>query len=448
MKTLSLTLILACVSAWAVSQQQVPSKLTFKDAVSIGLKNNVLLNQQKNQLHYTQINKTSSLLQIGPSIEASGSAFRVDGNSFNQNQGEVVNGVIDFVNSSVDASMPIFTGLAQVNQFRQASQQNEAQLHQVNRSSQDVIRDIANQFLLCLLDQQLIQINEDNLVTQRVQYDQINTQVMLGSQAEADLYNQEYQVKNAELLLLRSKNTLKNDLATLALTLQVDPLAIEELEHPDWDINSLLADNLSLEELNTMATERRSDLKQADHSERAAHYGYSAVKGRMYPRIFAGLSYGSRYNYVYGAPNRSFTEQFTQDNRQLSYGVSMIIPIYGGLQVRAQTALSKVTYENARIQHKNASVTVKTDVIRAYQNFNDAKTAYSVSQAQLRAAELSYTTEKERYELGISNIVQLTTVNQDYVRAQGDYQNALFTLMFQRLLINYAIGTLAFEDIP
>src|SRR5690606_12825133 len=171
---------------------------------------------------YTHVNKTASLLQLGPTVQATGSAYRVDGNSFNQNTGEVVNGVIDYVNASVSASMPIFNGLQQVNNFRQASNQNEAQLHAVNRSSQDVIFLVATQYLQCLLDQELVRINQENVETQRTQYNQIKALVDVGSRAEADLYNQEYQVKNAELTLVRSRITLTNDKATLARTIQLD----------------------------------------------------------------------------------------------------------------------------------------------------------------------------------------------------------------------------------
>ena len=168
------------------------------------------------------------------------------------------------------------------------------------------------------------------------------------------------------------------------------------------------------------------------------------------PSLYAGASYGSRYNYVYGGgdENRSFNDQFTKDNTQLSYGLSITIPIYNGLRYRAQAAQTRVTYENAKIASKNTEIVVKTDVLNAFQNFNDAKAAYEASDAQLRAAELSYKVEKERYDLGISDIAQLTISNQAYVKAQGDFQSSKFTLMFQRLLINYAIGTLKFEDIP
>ncbi|HEX6227162.1 MAG TPA: TolC family protein, partial [Chryseolinea sp.] len=325
---------------------------------------------------------------------------------------------------------------------------NEAQLHQVNRSTQDVIRDVAAQYLTCLLDQELIRIDEENVAAQQIQYDQIKAQVEQGSKAEADLYNQEYQVKNAELLLVRSKNKLKNDIATLALTIQVDPTIIFQVEEVNWDINTLVADTVALNDMLVEAQNRRSDLKWADYSEKAARFGYSALKGRYYPSVYAGASYGSRYNYIYGEANRTFNQQFREDNTNFSYGFNVAIPIFYGLRYRSQAAQSKVTYENAKIRTQNTEVTVKTDVMRAYQNFNDTKTAYEASNAQLRAAELTYKVEKERYDLGISTMVQLITTNQAFVKAQGDFQSAKYSLMFQRLMIAHATGTLKIEDIP
>ena len=430
----------------AIAQDQAPAVLTFKEAVKIGLKNNVALNTQKNQLEYTQLNKTSQMLQLGPTVQAQGSAYRVDGNSFNNNTGTVVNGVIDYVNGSVGASIPIFNGFNQINLYRQASSLNEAQLHYVNRSQQDVIQFVAAQYLTVLLDKELIKIYQDNVKTQQVQYDQIQAQVEVGSKAEADLKNQDVQLKNAELTLLRQRNSYLNDLNTLALTLQVDPTF--DLDTLNWDINAILSDSLQLETLYTTAVERRSDLKQAEASEKAAQYGYYSFKGRYFPYLSAGVSYGSRYNYVQGFENRSFSDQFTKDNTQLSYGLSLTIPIYGGLSARTQTAMSRVSYENSKLRRRNAEVTIKTDVIRAYQNFTGAKTAYLANVEILKAAELSYQMEKERYDLDISNIAQLSLSNQMRIAARGNYQSSLYTLMFQNLLLQYAIGTLRFEDVP
>jgi len=427
---------------------QTTETLTFRDAVKIGLRNNITLNKNRNDLEYTQLNKTSTLLQMGPSVRANAGVYRNDGNTFNQQAGEVVNGVIDYVNGSIEASMPIFSGLQVLNTHRQAVSTNEAQLYKVNRSSQDVIRDVANQYLTCLLDQQLVAIDEQNVEAQRVQYEQIKAQVELGTRAEADLYNQEYQLKNAELLLVRSRNKLKDDKALLAQTLLIDPATSFELAEIDWDVNLAVVDTLSLDQMMATAMQRRSDLKQAEEQEDATLYQYRATKGRYYPSLYAGVSYGSRYNYVHGADNRSFDDQFRTDNRQFGYGLSLSVPIYGGLSSRSDAAQAKAFHRNAKLDTEQTRIQVRTDVIRAYQNLRDAIASYDAADAQLRAAELTYRMEKERYDLGISDIVQLAVVNQTYTKAQADFQSARYTLMFQQILVSHAIGTLQLEDIP
>ncbi|MBX2896125.1 MAG: TolC family protein [Cyclobacteriaceae bacterium] len=443
-KVLVFTLLIASVLCLQAQQT-----LTFKHAIKMGLENNLLLNQQKNLLISTGVNRTSSLLQMTPSVSAGGSVGRFDGNSFNQQRGEVVNGQVDFINGGLSASIPIFNGFNQINQYRQAASQNEAQLNFVMRTKQDVIRNVAFQYLTCLLDQQLLKIDQQNLETQKTQLNQIKQQVELGSRAEADLYNQEFQVRNAELLVVRSSNRLKNDKALLAQTLMIDPIVSFELEDVSWGADDYLVDNLAVENLNTTALQSRADLKQASSTERAAQLSYYAWRGRYLPNVSGFAELNSRYNYIHGAPdNRSFEQQFRSDNRQFNYGVSVRVPIFSGFSNRAQVTQQRVLFENARLATKNAEVRVKSDVLIVYQNYEDAKASFASAQAQLKSGELSYKMEKERYDLGISNIVQLTTAQQSYVKAQSDFASAQFTLMFQKLLINYATGTLQEEDIP
>lgn len=455
MKTSHIFLVLLTVSVTGkvFGQEETSAKLTFREAVKIGLENNVNLNQQKNLLVTSRVAKTSGLLQLGPTVSINGNVGRRDGNSFNQQEGAVINGVLDFTSASLNANLPIFNGLSGISNFRQANSLYEAQLSMVNRTSQDVISNVSAQYLTCLLDQELVKINQKNLETQQKQFDQIKEQVNAGSRAEVDLLNQEYQVKNAELLVLRSKFTLRNDKATLAQIIQLDPsVASFELEEPSWQLTDLTG--LSLDELYTIAEQRRSDLEQARQSEKAAQFGYHAVKGGYFPSLNAFASYGSTYNYIHPSEvipnpgNRTFDQQFFSDNTVLTYGVTFFIPIHNAFQNRTNTVRNRMQYENARIQAKGLETTVKNDVLRAYQNLQDAQANAGAAEAQLKAAEIAYNLERERYELGISDIVALTQVNQAYTRAQGDHASARYTLMFQHLLINYAVGTLKFEDIP
>ncbi|ELR70082.1 outer membrane efflux protein [Fulvivirga imtechensis AK7] len=439
-------IVLLCSAAFGQEGTTIDSPLTFKEAVKLALENNISLKQQQNQLSSASMSKTSNLLQMGPSLSITGNTGRNDGNSFNQQEGRVVNGLLDFTNATFRASMPLFQGFNQLNSYKASKYRFEAQIETVERTKEDIIQLVTTRYLQCLLDTELVKIAERNMETQQTQLQQINLHVEAGSRAAVDATNQEYQLKNAELNLLRAKNALRNDKAQLAQTLQLDPLINFNIEEPAWNVNEVNA-NVSSDELYAIAVENRSDLAGAKHNESSMEFNYRAMKGNYYPSISAFFNYGSAYNYIHGGTNRNFEQQFLEDNVQKTYGISFTIPIFNGLLTRSNVVQSKVTYENAALDVENLELQVKSQVLLAYQNLQDAVTTYQVAQTQLEAAELSFELGRERYELGISNLVEYTQANQDLVQAQTDFARAKYTLMFQELLLDYSTGTLSFEDL-
>ena len=444
-KVIGFILLIIVSNAEIHGQEQV---LTFKEAVDIALKNNINLKQQHNQLKVNSIQKTSSLAQLGPSLNVRGNLGRNDGNSFNQQEGRVINGVVDFMSGSLNANMPLFNGLNGINTYRQSDSQLQSQVHLIKRTNQDVIQQVSNQYLQCLLDLQLLKIDEANLDTQKSVLEQIDQQVEAGSRAKIDAFNQEVQLKNAELQLLRSQIRLRNDKLTLSQTLQLEEQSSFEVSEPDWDINSMELSNSDIDNLYEQSLNNRADLLQAKSDEKSANFGYRSVKGGYLPSANLFFSYGSQYNNVQGLENRTFDQQFFEDNLQTTYGISFNIPIFGGLSTRYAAMQSKVQYENAKLNTANVEFVVKADVLRARQNYQDALINFEASKAQLEAAELSYSLENERYALGASDLIAYTQANQSLLSAKSDMAGARYTLLFQDILLQYAIGTLKTEDIP
>src|SRR6516162_6471775 len=109
-----LTWILSVSAIVAIAQESTKKTLTFEDAVKIALQNGMLLNQQKNNLELSQIQKTSNILGLGPTLSAQSTAQRVDGNTFNSNTLTVVNGVFDRLNGSLNANWNLFNGFGQI----------------------------------------------------------------------------------------------------------------------------------------------------------------------------------------------------------------------------------------------------------------------------------------------------------------------------------------------
>jgi outer membrane protein len=60
---------------------------------------------------------------------------------------------------------------------------------------------------------------------------------------------------------------------------------------------------------------------------------------------------------------------------------------------------------------------------------------------------MAFRLEKERFDLGITSFVDMANANRTYVQAQSNMAQAKYRFLFQKVALDYALGTLKFEDI-
>ncbi|MFM7428565.1 MAG: TolC family protein [Flammeovirgaceae bacterium] len=474
-------LFITTVFVFSLGFSQTPKHvLTFDEAIKIALRNSIALNQQRNNLELSQAQKMASIAGIAPSISATVSASQFNGNSFNQNAGVVVNGVRDNISGAINANINLFSSFNRINTIKQFSNQLDAQANFVQRTSQDVINAVSNQYLQVMLDAELLRIANENFVALTKQLEQTKEQVRLGSRSPVDEYNQDALTKGAELRAVQADITLSNDKALLAQTLLMDPLDDFDVERPNWDINQIGAESMNIETLANQAKQHRADYIRAEKNETASKYAMKASISNMGPSLFAFFNYGSAYNFQRDEPDsvtrsriiivedrtqssgygleelryrqvnekqRSFGDQFRFDNVYKQYGFQLSIPLFNGLQSRTSYRQQKTLYENSKLTRKNLEYQIRNDVVRASRNYEGAKKAFSVTVDQLKAAEVAFQLETERYNLGVTNFVDFINANRVLVQAQTDKAQAEYRLLFQKVLLDYAVGTLKVEDI-
>jgi len=482
MKKIAVFVLMVGLVGQVMAQTKI---LTFEEAVRLMLKNGVILNQQENLLEVNQMQSTASRVALGPNITATGNAFRNDGNSFNPNTGNVVNGVRDNVTGTLNGNINLFSGFRAINTMRQQNELLDAQLYNVNRVRQDAINTMATQYLTAMLDKELLFIAKENFDALNQQLTQVKEQAALGSRSPVDEYNQDAQTKAAELRYVQAEIQLNNDKTILAQTLLVDPFEDYDVEAPNWDINRIGQQVLDPVELAEKAKQFRGDYQRAIRQEDAQHFGMKAAKGAMMPTLYAFGSIGSAYNYQHDVSDslsvttytdqivfdsstptgyaisstpstvtisnpqipRPFEEQFRHNNLVKQYGVQLSIPILNGFQSRSNYVQQKKLYENAQLNRKNVEYQIQNDVVRTVRNYDGAKKQYAITLDQLKSAEVAYQLETERYNLGITNFVDYVNANRALVQAKADKARAEYNLVFQKLLLEYAVGTLKPEDL-
>lgn len=437
--------------------------LTFEESVRIAMKNSVTLNQQRNLLEVNQMQKTASYVAMGPNLSLNSTAVRIDGNSFNPQTGTVVNGVRDNITGTLNGNINLFSGFRAINSVKQNTRLLDAQAYNVNRVTQDVINTVATQYLTVMLDKELYRIAKENYEALHQQYQQVKEQAALGARSPVDEYNQDAQAKAAELRAVQAEIQLNNDKTLLVQTLLIDPFEEFDVELPNWDINQIGSEQLNPQELANKAKIHRGDYLRAVRQEEAQRFGLAGARGQMMPTLYAFGTYGSAYNFQHNVPDsiddgsgnmipnpgkpRPFEEQFRQNNVYKQYGLQLTIPILNGFQARSNATQQKKLYENAQLTRKNVEYQIQNDVLRTVRNYEGAKKQYGITVDQLKAAEVAFQLESERYNLGVTNFVDYVNANRAYVQAQADKARAEYNLVFQKLLLEYAVGTLKPEDI-
>ncbi len=455
-----------CIGAFAQEAAQGPVRvLTFEEAIQIALRNSVLINTQRNNLDYAQAAKIAGLGSLGPNVNFNSSASRYNGNSFNQQLGRAVTGVRDNLGGNVTASIQVFNGFSSINYMRASNEQLDAQTYMVQRTIQDVMNTVATQYLNVLVDKELLVIAHQNHEAQVKLLEQVRTQMELGARSQVDVYNQDALTKGAEYRAVLAEVTLDNDRALLAQSLLMDAVTDPfEVEKPSWDPNSMVSGNLAIDSLVNEAKTHRADYLRAVKLERATKFQSNALLGNMLPQLSAFAQVGTSYNKQHNVEPeildpesglmvtnplypRPFGEQLRENNFYKQFGLQLNIPIYNGMRNHATYVQNRVNYRNNALLTRNLDIQLRNDVLRAVRTYQGSRKAYVVSIDQLSAAENAFAFETERYNLGVTNFVDYTNANRVLVQAQTDKAQAEYRLVFQRILIDYAVGTLRPEDV-
>ena len=423
---------------------QTDSTLTYEQAVNIALRENLQIQQQRNILNTTEAVRNQAYARFLPSVGAFANGQRQTGRVLDNNTYQIVDATSNFLSVGLNASLTVFNGLSNVNQLRQSKSLVEAQFYQINATRQQVVFDVSQQYLQVLLNQELLRIARANLEQQEELLESVKTFVEVGTQNIADQYNQEAETKRVALTVVEAENQLAISKAQLTRTLQIDPFQQWTFTEPTVEKLELLTENIDLETVYNEAVRYRPDLQQQQKLIAANRFGVKVAQADFYPSVELGFFYGSRYSS--NDTLLTLDQQITETNITYGPSVSLFIPIFQNLRTRTQVQRQKQLLNNAQLDLEDLERNILEQLQTAAADYRAAQQRIIATEAQVRAAEKALEAEKERFRLGVGNILDLNRVNAAYVEAQANQVQANYTLIFQKTALDYFTGRLEPEQ--
>ena len=421
------------------AQSQDNLNITLQKAIDIALENNYQLKVAENNVELSKKEVLSNKADYLPSVDANLSGNRNIGRTFNQNTGQITDRSNNSMRASISASLPIFSGLENLHSLKSSRFDQKSSEENRDRVREDIIFNTASNYLQFILDKKFLEIDKENLEASRKTLEQVRAQVDVGSRPKVDLYNQEATVANNELAVVNSQNALKSSRLNLIQTLQIDPLKGYSFVAPEIETQQITTKHYDLEQLVATALENRSDLQSEKFNIQSIKHQLSATRGSLYPSLSLSGTLSSSYSEL---QQLNFQDQFFDININRSLGLSLSIPIFGNLDRRTNVQSQQINYKNAKLNLQNIRLQVVQEVNQAYNDYESYLKQLQSSKKALRAAERTYQTQKQRYEVGAGTLIELSEANAQYVEAQANRAQSFFRVIFQQKLLDYYIGKL------
>lgn len=437
--------MLFCLGISGQTMAQEILNLDFKQAVVIALSKNLDYKIQENNLLILKKEKQVSLASHLPNANLTNSFLRQTGQQFQQVEGEIVvtNVTNEIVSSGLSMNMTVFNSGRRILDTQSSRLAYQAGEKAMERAKQQVVFDVARRYLQVLLDKELLRIAQQNLDNQKQQLTQIEGFVDAGLRTISDLYNQQSEVARVESVVVDAQVLLDNDVWDLAEYLQLEVGVVPELAAVDPLSRQDSFEGMEMAQLYELAQSNRADRNQQELLTTATKKDMQAIKAMYFPRLNAFYNYNTFFTTL---DERTLREQLLKVYPQNTLGLTLAIPLFNNFQTRLDVSRSKVAYQNQILRKESIDRKIYQEVKLANQNYKAAIQKEGNTQVQVLAANEAKNAVQERFRLGISNFVDLSTANQQLVNAQADQAQAIYTLFFQEILMRHAVGTLEVTD--
>jgi len=438
-RSLAFILAAACLLALPAPARAEAEHLTFQDALRIALARNASLLRSENDVTLGKTAVSDARMQFFPDLNLRAGAGVHTGRTFSENEGQVLSQTYQSVSAGVSSSLLLFNGFGRLANLKQALLNLDAGEQDEDRSRQTVAFLVISGYLSMIEGDAQVKVAEENLTAQEDQETLVKTLVDGGRNPISDLYQQQANVARARQTLVAARRSLELTRIDLVQVLQLDPMREYVFDIPALPDSVNPGPEPVLSDLLQEAFQNRPDLKAAESSLASSEQGVKEAAAGHWPSLSLSGTYSSSYSSQ--SPGRSVYQQL-DDRRGGSLALSLSFPIFDRFATSHAVDRAKVGVSNAQISLSDQRQTVALEVRRSVLDDLSARESLDAARAQLRAASQNLEAMQQRYEAGASTLYELTLARADFVEAQSARVTAAYTVVWQKYVKNYYVGTL------
>lgn len=429
---------------------------SLEKCINYAYENNLQIKQSNLNAESSKESLLQSKLGFLPSFNANISQNTGWGRSIDMATYRYTNKKTNQAYGSLSANLTLFNGLQNVNNLRQKQFEYLAKKYNSDKIRDNIALNIAASYLQILYNIEQVNNAKRQVEISKKQIDRTKKETMAGTVARGNLLDIEAQGANDEVNLVNAQNKLMLSYLDLMQILDIKSDTVFDIEKP----NLVIAQKPSLLPIQTIynrALQIRPEIKSAQYSVKAADRALARAKGQRSPTLSLNSSYGNNYSDQIRLSNNPTDPGFNQskpfwdqlkDNRNVTLGFRLSIPILNGFQVSTYIKQSRISLENANLNLKIEKNNLRKTIEQAYADALAAYQTYIAREKSVVSLKESFKYAQEKMNVGMLSSTDYDVAKVKLFNAESDIIAAKYDYIFKTKILDFYLGrSLTLKDI-
>ncbi len=453
-------------------------QLNLQECIDIALENNLMVKRSTLNAELSKVSVQESQASRLPSLNLGANYGNNWGRSIDPTTNSFIAQQITTSGLSGNSSLNLFAG-GQIHFSIKQSQLNlSAAQYDLASTKDNIAMNIANFYLNVIFNQELLENALLQLTSTQQQLSRTKRLVTVGSLPRTSELALVSQLAGDQVTLINAQNSLALAILNLKQAMLIPASDKIEIVIPDIDVEQLIAENQTIQEIYDFAVGVRPEIKSAYMRVESANVGLKLSKGAYYPslRLNANLftnysDFADRERILYDNTTpviqevpigfyiddsmlevpvysrvtsgtiigtesfnrpRQWRENFSQ---ALSFNLS--VPIFNNLRTNSNIQRAKIQLQQAEISVKEQTNQLRQAIETAFNDTQASQKSFLASKKQVEALEETLRIIESQYNLGGANFTEYQIASNNLFVAKSDLARSKFNYVFKQKILDF-----------
>lgn len=447
------------------------NKLTLKEAIETGIKNNIDVLQSDLLMQKADINLKQSRADMLPNLNASANHGVNQGRSIDPFTNAFINQKVNYASYGASSNILLFNGSSLHNQIKSNELGYQASKMELQQSKDNLTINIILTYLQVLSSEDILDRSREQKAVTDSQVTRLNILNQSGAIPPSQYYDLKGQLANDEIAIVDNQAALETAKLNLAQLLNIPYNKYLDVEKfPEESFNTFY-DNTP-ENIYSTALQQFAQIKATHLRTQSAEKYIRSMRGQLYPTISLNGNINTNYSSVAsqeyfvnstevtspdyvlinGSQVQVIKKQNNYDSKKITYGnqlnnnlfttvnLGISIPLFNAGQVRNKIKLAKIDLKNTQLVEENSKIQLQQSIERAYVSLTSSSDKYKLLLSQVNSFAESFRAAEIRFNSGASTSVDYLIAKNNLDRAKSNLIIAKYDFVLRSKVLDYYQG--------